>query len=205
MIDFSHEWCGFDNHPIIQQIIHVESGGNPLAIHVNTNKTLLMPKPGNAQEAARVAHKFIAAGYSIDMGAMQINSQHLSWLGLSVEEPFDPCKNIQAGMQIFSQAYHKATARYEDPNAALLAALSVYNTGNFESGFKNGYVAKYTQLSTAADLGLPGDASMADSYQADTAVELSYENNFVDLKSNLKEAQKDPAPVPQNGFVVEDF
>lgn len=126
----------------IAAIIHVESGGNPFAIGVNGWKGE-KPHPHNASDAARLAKVFISQGYSVDLGLMQINSRNLSGLGFNVEQILEPCTNIRAGSRILSRGYVGASRHFGPGQNALRAALSAYNTGNYELGFKNGYVAKY--------------------------------------------------------------
>ena len=77
-----------------------------------------------------------------DLGLGQINSANLSRLGLSIEAAFDPCRNLTAAAQILSEGYAKARPRHADDQAALRAALSLYNTGDETRGLRNGYVAK---------------------------------------------------------------
>ena len=57
---------------------------------------------------------------------MQINNVHLASMGLSLEEVFDPCRNVRAGTTILSGFYK----RYQtgDPAFLLYRALSAYNT-----------------------------------------------------------------------------
>ena len=74
---------------------------------------------------------------------MQINSRNLRGLAITIEEAFDPVVNIQAGAKILLRGYRGAIRRYGPGQNALKAALSAYNTGNYEKGFRNGYVAKY--------------------------------------------------------------
>jgi type IV secretion system protein VirB1 len=97
----------------------------------------------DAKDAAALARAAIAAGYSVDLGLMQVNSRNLSMLGYTVEEMFEPCTNLKAGATILTANYTTAAARHGDGQEALRAALSAYNTGNFRNGFLNGYVAKY--------------------------------------------------------------
>lgn len=123
-------------------IIQVESGGNPLALGVN-GKVKRLPRPTNAQEAARQARYYMSLGVSVDLGLMQINSNNLRGLGYTIEQILDPCTNLKAGSRILSRGYAGAMKRYGPGQDALKAALSAYNTGNYEQGFKNGYVAKY--------------------------------------------------------------
>jgi type IV secretion system protein VirB1 len=123
-------------------IIQVESGGNQFALGVN-GPVKRLPRPTNAQEAARQARYYLNLGYSVDLGLMQINSNNLRGLGYTLEAILDPCNNLRAGSRILSRGYAGAVKRYGEGQDALMAALSAYNTGNYEKGFKNGYVAKY--------------------------------------------------------------
>jgi len=43
---------------------------------------------------------------------------------------------------VLSHCYSRAVNLYSDEQQALQAALSCYNTGHLERGFKNGYVGK---------------------------------------------------------------
>jgi len=125
----------------IEQIIQVESRGDPLAINVNGAR--LERKPTDAADAAKIARDYIAKGYSVDLGLMQVNSRNLPSLGYRVEDMFEPCKNIAAGARVLTAFYVSARPKYPDEQSALRAALSAYNTGNFERGFTNGYLAKF--------------------------------------------------------------
>jgi type IV secretion system protein VirB1 len=126
----------------IQEIIRVESAGNPLALNVNRFSGRL-PKVTTVQEAIALSYAAIRAGYTVDMGYMQINSANLKWLGYTVEDMFDPCKNIKAGSTVLAKAYAEELPKHKNKQAALVAALSKYNTGNARSGFSNGYVQRY--------------------------------------------------------------
>ncbi|HEX3403726.1 MAG TPA: lytic transglycosylase domain-containing protein [Acetobacteraceae bacterium] len=126
----------------LQAVATVESGGNPLA--VNVNGIHVQPPPArDAREAAQVAESYIARGYSVDIGLMQVNSRNLAALGTTVEQVLDPCTNLQAAATILTADYAAAARTRGDGQPALQAALSAYNTGDFYRGFANGYVARY--------------------------------------------------------------
>jgi type IV secretion system protein VirB1 len=75
---------------------------------------------------------------------MQVNSRNLAELGYTIEQVLDdPCANIRAGAAVLSADYAAAVRTHGEGQAALQAALSAYNTGDFYSGFANGYVARY--------------------------------------------------------------
>jgi type IV secretion system protein VirB1 len=75
---------------------------------------------------------------------MQVNSRNWKRLGYTAEDMLEPCKNIAAGAKLFEQAYLAELPKHRgNEQAALRAALSIYNTGNPRKGFENGYVARY--------------------------------------------------------------
>lgn len=126
----------------LQAMARVESADNPLAIHVNGIRVQPVPAR-NAEQAARAAETYIARGYSVDIGLMQVNSRHLAALGVTVEQMLDPCRNITAAATILTADYAAAARARGDGQSALQAALSAYNTGDFHRGFANGYVVRY--------------------------------------------------------------
>jgi type IV secretion system protein VirB1 len=135
--------CAPNVAPItLQAIARVESRDNPLAIHVN-GMSVQPPPAHSAQYAAHVAETYIARGYSVDIGLMQVNSRHLAVLGVTVEQILDPCTNIRAAATILTADYAAAARTRGDGQSALQLALSAYDTGNFYRGFANGYVTRY--------------------------------------------------------------
>lgn len=135
--------CAPTVHPsTVQQVIAVESAGRALALNVNGAR--LARQPRDATDAAVLARRYLQAGYSVDLGLMQVNSANLRPLGYTVSDMFEPCKNLQAGAAVLTRFYEKARSHYpRDEQAALRAALSAYNTGSLTAGFANGYVARY--------------------------------------------------------------
>jgi len=133
----------------MMSVVRVESGFNPLAIGVNGAPRLTV-KAADKADAVRQATALITSGRSVDLGLAQINSKNLQWLGLSVEDAFDPCRNLAAGARILQDAYRRSGPEKLGPQPALLQALSYYNTGNPRRGFGNGYVAKVTAAANVA-------------------------------------------------------
>lgn len=125
----------------LEAVVRVESGGNPLALHVNGLRA--QPVAHSGAEAAQIAARFIGQGYSVDLGLMQVNSRNLAALGYSVAQALDPCSNIRGGATILAADYAEAVRTRGEGQAALKAALSAYNTGSFYRGFANGYMARY--------------------------------------------------------------
>ena len=122
-------------------IAYTESRFDPLAIGVNAGPRLKQ-RPRDAAGAAREARRLMAAGFSIDLGLSQINSANLDWLGLTIEDAFDPCRNLAAAATVLNAGYRARSNRPQDRQAALRMALSRYNTGHPERGVRNGYVAR---------------------------------------------------------------
>jgi len=122
-------------------IVKTESQFQPLAIGVNGSAKLAR-QPQNKNEAIITATALIAKGYNIDLGLGQVNSANLVKTGLSVEDAFEPCKNLAAAATILHSNYQAASRKVQGEQPTLYAALSAYNTGSFTKGFKNGYVQK---------------------------------------------------------------
>lgn len=120
-------------------IVQTESRGRPFA--VNVNGAAQPSAPTSTANAIATAQRYIAAGYSVDLGLGQINSRNMRWLGLTWDTVFDPCTNIAALGAVLTSNYTAAKAG-RDPQTALRVALSMYNTGSQTRGFRNGYVAK---------------------------------------------------------------
>lgn len=125
----------------LASIARVESGFNPLLIGVNTPQHERLT-PASTEEAISTAGRLIAKGDSVDLGLAQINAKNLAWLGLSVADTFDPCRNLAGAAQVLRASYDRAAPAIGAEQAALRTALSYYNTGDPERGFRNGYVAK---------------------------------------------------------------
>lgn len=117
-------------------ITNHESKLNPYSINVNGNQKLKR-QPRTKEEAISWARQLINAGYSIDMGPGQVNSQHLKKNGkfqsARLKDVFDVCTNLKMSAVIFGEAYNKH-------KGDIVAALSMYNTGSTVNGVKNGYV-----------------------------------------------------------------
>jgi type IV secretion system protein VirB1 len=130
-------------------IAYAESRFNPVAIGVNRGPRPSRP-PRDAADAARIARGLLARGANLDLGVAQINSDNLDWLGLSVEAAFDPCRNLAAAGVVLRAGYRPAEG--VDRQTTLRVALSRYNTGHPERGFRNGYVGRVE--AAAASLGV---------------------------------------------------
>jgi type IV secretion system protein VirB1 len=144
-------------------VSQVESGFDPLTIGVNGRAPRALHPP-TRQAAIQQAGRLIASGANVDLGIAQINSRNLSWLGLSLADAFDPCRNLAAAAKVLVANYTGVAGVAAGEQTALKAAISMYNTGDQSRGLRNGYVQK---VSRAANYIVPaiqtdaGDAAAA--------------------------------------------
>lgn len=171
--------CAPDVAPqTMMQIIQNESGGNPFAVNVNKLEGK-QPRPKTEQAAAEAIHYYLSQGYSVDIGYAQINSDNLHLFGLGKDEAhkmLNPCMNISASNHILLSDYRRALKVSPDPQTALKKALSAYNTGNFQYGFKNGYVAKYFKPSS----------QLQSIYKTSTTVEWEAPDGYYSEETTMK-------------------
>lgn len=130
----------------MQQIVRVESGGNPFAIGVVGGR--LERQPQSLPEAVATVRNLEQNGFNYSIGISQVNRVHFARLGWkdAIENGFDVCANLKAGAGIFRDCYNgalKAGYRSDDgidASSATRASLSCYYSGNFITGEKLGYV-----------------------------------------------------------------
>lgn len=124
---------------LVRAIIEHESDGNPIALNINRWPES-MPKLTEREETIALARNAIDAGYTVDVGLMQINSNNLRRFGFTLEQALDPCTNIKLGERVLKDSISAAFGSGYRNEAATLVALSYYNTGTASIGFDNGYV-----------------------------------------------------------------
>ena len=131
-------------------IVQTESGGWPWTINVNGLPDGSM-RFSTKQAAIAAATRYIRMGYKVDMGIAQVNSENLSWLGLSVRQVFNPCANLQAAQHILVGAYHQAGANGPE---SLDGAFQAYNSGNTRG---DGHYAQVVYRQAGVEVpGIPG-------------------------------------------------
>ncbi|MCY0853058.1 lytic transglycosylase domain-containing protein [Cupriavidus sp. D39] len=154
--------CVPEVHPTtMAAIVRVETGGNMFAISDDgpaglpwseRKKLIRSFRPSTLEEAVQISRDLAEKGHWFGIGLTQLSNRHLSKLGLSVEQALDLCTNLKSGGKVLLEFFAAAKKKYANENDALQAAISAYNTGNFESGFANGYVQKVV---SAARLTVP--------------------------------------------------
>lgn len=145
--------CAPNIHPLtLHALISHESRTRQYAIGVNRKGKHLQQQPRTLTEATEAAQHLIDQGIDFDAGLGQINVRNWAWLNLDTKTVFDPCRNLAAAQKVLSDCYARSLPRHKDPQQALRAALSCYNTGNFTRGLTNGYVGK---VLAKADIKVP--------------------------------------------------
>jgi type IV secretion system protein VirB1 len=124
-------------------VVQVESGYDPLVIGVNGPGGRRVSPP-TREVAVRTAEGLLQTGRNFDLGLAQINVRNLAWLGLSLKDAFDPCRNLAAAAKVLVADWRLSVSTTGSAAAALGATLSRYNTGRPDRGFANGYVARVT-------------------------------------------------------------
>lgn len=151
--------CAPNIHPVtLHALVRHESRARQYAIGVNRKGQYLPRQPRTLAEASAAAQRLIDQGIDFDAGLGQINVRNWAWLNLDATTVFDPCRNLAAAQTVLADCYVRALPSHKDPQQALRAALSCYNTGNFSRGFSNGYVGK---VLTQAQIKVPALAPLA--------------------------------------------
>lgn len=129
---------------VMQHIVEVESGYNPFAIGVVGGQ--LVRQPQNLGEALATAKMLDAKGYNFSLGLAQVNRANLGKYGLdSYEEAFDACPNLSAGARILAECYASSGGDWGK-------SFSCYYSGNFMTGYRDGYVQKvYASIGRSAN------------------------------------------------------
>ena len=119
---------------VMQHVVNVESSHNPFAIGVVGGQ--LARQPQNLGEALATVRMLEEKGYNFSVGLAQVNRTNLGKYGLdSYEKAFDRCSNLAGGSRILSDCYVSSGNDWGK-------AFSCYYSGNFVTGYRDGYVQK---------------------------------------------------------------
>ena len=119
---------------VMQHVVNVESSRNPYAIGVVGGQ--LVRQPQNLGEAVATVQMLEQKGYNYSLGVAQVNRANLGKYGLdSYEKAFEFCPNLEAGSRILAQCYASASKDWGK-------AFSCYYSGNFTTGYRDGYVQR---------------------------------------------------------------
>ena len=134
-------------------IARTESGLNPNAISINRPKAaarlvghpdgelILAKQPTNLKEAKSWLHWLSVHRYTVSVGLMQVNVETALQFHLKPDQLLDSCTNLRVATAILIQLYTESAREMGEGFSALNVALSLYNTGDPGTGFRNGYVA----------------------------------------------------------------
>jgi type IV secretion system protein VirB1 len=135
---------------LMQHVVDVESSFNPYAIGVVGGR--LARQPRNMGEAIATARMLEREGFDFSLGLAQVNRSNLAHYGLaSYAQAFDACRNVRAGSRILAECHARSGNDWGK-------ALSCYYSGDFVTGFRQGYVQKVfasiqASLRSSGDLG----------------------------------------------------
>ncbi|WP_462116573.1 lytic transglycosylase domain-containing protein, partial [Lysobacter xanthus] len=134
---------------VMHHVVRVESSFNPYAIGVVGGR--LARQPTNLREAAATARMLESRGYNFSLGLAQVNRYNLARYGLGTyEQAFQACPNLQAGSRILAECRTRSSGDWGK-------AFSCYYSGNFTTGFREGYVQKiYASMRGTQDASFPG-------------------------------------------------
>jgi type IV secretion system protein VirB1 len=137
----------------IEAVARTESGLDPLALHDNT--TGKTDELASLDRAVAEAGRWLARGDSVDIGLMQINAKNFPALHMTVKAALDPCVSLAGGAAVLRAAYDNGNTPAEQ-QAAMLEALSRYNTGSPFAGIMNGYARRVMNNAGTDTLPIPG-------------------------------------------------
>ena len=119
---------------IMHHVIRVESSFNPYAIGVVGGH--LARQPRNLPEALATVRMLESRGFNFSLGLAQVNRYNLETYGLgSYERAFQACPNVLAGSRILAECYNRSGKNWG-------RSLSCYYSGDFVTGYRDGYVQK---------------------------------------------------------------
>lgn len=119
---------------VMQHVVRVESSRNPYAIGIVGGR--LVREPRGLEEAVATAKMLEQKGYNFSLGLGQVNRYNMQKYGLtSYEMAFAKCPNLVAASRILAECHSRSGANWGK-------SFSCYYSGNFETGFKHGYVQK---------------------------------------------------------------
>ncbi|MFH0134853.1 transglycosylase SLT domain-containing protein [Variovorax sp. VaC1] len=156
MLDFLvlAEQCAPTVHmDTMRRIVQVESAFNPFAIGVVNGR--LDRQPRTLEEAISTAKWLEQNGFNYSVGLAQVNKANFRRYGLTLETAFEPCPNLKAGGGILTECFLRARKSPRDEQTALRAAFSCYYSGNFITGYREGYVVKVVGSDTSLAKAIP--------------------------------------------------
>ena len=143
----------------LKALIATESSYNQFAIAV-VNGVVKQPK--DLKNALGTVEKLISNHKNFSLGLGQINVNNFKRLGVTAEDMFDPCKNLQATQQILKECFIQAKNKKEGLSVgkSLGNALSCYYSGNEHTGYEHGYVQSVAKNAPIDSIKVPSIQSL---------------------------------------------
>jgi type IV secretion system protein VirB1 len=118
-------------------IVQTESGCDQYAIGVVSGS--LQRQPRTVAEALSTAVDLRSHNRNFSVGLAQINVHTLERFRVSTADGFDACTNLGAMQRVLVECFQRASGK-DGAQPALRRTLSCYYSGNFKTGFQQGYV-----------------------------------------------------------------
>ena len=134
--------CAPDVSPVLMHaLVRTESSWKPFAIGPDSGQAFIK-QPNTKEEAVRTAKALHASGARFSVGLAQIHMSNITSRGLTWEQAFDPCRNLQLGQTILFDFYRKAVTSGYTGVDAVWAALRGYNSGGVHRTVSDKYARK---------------------------------------------------------------
>ncbi|OCX71331.1 hypothetical protein A6M27_19000 [Acidithiobacillus thiooxidans] len=116
------------NPDTLAAIIRVESGGDALALHDNSNGRTYHPK--TRAQAIQILTALMASGARVDVGLGQVDTENFARYGLTPQNAFNACHNVRVAGKLLTVDYRLAKMTYPAGQSALYHTFELYNSGN---------------------------------------------------------------------------
>lgn len=154
--------CAPQVSPVLMHaLVRTESSWNPLAIGPDVGQPAIA-QPGTLDEAVRTVKQLQASGAKFSLGLAQIHVSNVTRRGLTLEQAFDPCRNLRMGQTILFENYNQAIKEGYTGVDAVWAALRGYNSGGVNKPVSDKYANKiFTYMQRVAGAGQTGKTTPA--------------------------------------------
>ena len=149
---------------LMDALVRVESSWRPTAIGMDAGE-LPVRQPQTMTQAVAQAKALASAGLQFSVGLAQIHVSNVARYGMSWEQAFDPCLNLEAGQRVLQGFYRHAQMAGYVGMAATHAALRGYNAGAIDRAASASYARRVVAYAQGGPSGLRANvqASTAES------------------------------------------
>ena len=136
---FAAPSCAGVSPRVLAGIVQQESGGEPLAIHDDTESRSYFPR--DVASATSLITRLSAAHHAFSVGLMQIENTNWSTYRVTGPELLEPALNVAIGCSVYREN---------------LAALRAYNTGSPRPSYRGDRYAEAVLRATILSQQVPG-------------------------------------------------